>query len=226
MKIKMLDFRKTYLLPFKYEIPNYTQDFLEKNNLIKRYLKFFKRFIFILLSGQSSLEVNDISSLYGIEYNGGFIFNVNNEDGSMIVATDYSQIGSVAWGDVFSLDTSAEIGSGDSNTQMIVDGNQNDNSADGFEFGSDDYAFKIVSDLEYNDNNDWFIPSRDSMKAIFDNVHSLGFGNFNESLIYWSSTKVGYSPYVMGFNFDSWGGEAFLGSCASPNGILIARKIN
>jgi hypothetical protein len=109
---------------------------------------------------------------------------------------------------------------------MIVDGNQNDNSADGFEFGSDDYAFKIVSDLEYNNNNDWFIPSRDSMKAIFDNVHSLGFGNFNESLIYWSSTKVGYSPYVMGFNFDSWGGEAFLGSCASPNGILIARKIN
>ena len=172
------------------------------------------------------LEVNDISSLYGIEYNGGFIFDVNNVDGSMIVATDYSQIGSVAWGDVFSLDTNTEIGSGDSNTQMIVDGNQNDNSADGFEFGSDDYAFKIVSDLEYNDNNDWFIPSRDSMKAIFDNVHFLGFGNFNESLIYWSSTKVGYSPYVMGFNFDSWGGEAFLGSCASPNGILIARKIN
>ena len=172
------------------------------------------------------LEVNDISSLYGIEYNGGFIFDVNNEDGSMIVATDYSQIGSVAWGDVFSLDTNTEIGSGDSNTQMIVDGNQNDNSADGFEFGSDDYAFKIVNDLEYKDNNDWFIPSRDSMKAIFDNVHSQGFGNFNETLIYWSSTKIEYSPYVMGFNFDSWGGEAFLGSCASPNGILIARKIN
>ena len=172
------------------------------------------------------LEANDVNSLYGIEYNGGFIFDVNIEDGSMIVATDYSQIGSVAWGDVFSLDTSAEIGTGDANTQMIVDGNQNDNSTDGFEFGSNDYAFKIVSDLEYNDNNDWFIPSRDSMKAIFDNVHSLGFGNFNESLIYWSSTKVGYSPYVMGFNFDSWGGEAFLGSCANPNGILIARKIN
>ena len=172
------------------------------------------------------LDANDVNSLYGIEYNGGFIFDVNIEDGSMIVATDYSQIGSVAWGDVFSLDTSAEIGTGDANTQMIVDGNQNDNTTDGIEFGSDDYAFKIVSDLEYNDNNDWFIPSRDSMKAIFDNVHSLGFGNFNESLIYWSSTKVGYSPYVMGFNFDSWGGEAFLGSCASPNGILIARKIN
>lgn len=172
------------------------------------------------------LAANDVNSLYGIEYNGGFIFDVNIEDGSMIVATDYSQIGSVAWGDVFNLDTSAEIGTGDTNTQMIVDGNQNDNSTEGVEFGSDDYAFKIVSDLEYNNNNNWFIPSRDSMKAIFDNVHSLGFGNFEESLIYWSSTKVGYSPYVMGFNFDSWGGEAFLGSCASLNGILIARKIN
>jgi hypothetical protein len=172
------------------------------------------------------IEATDLNSLYGIEYGGGYIFHVNIEDGSLIVATDYSQIGSVAWGDVFSLDTNTEIGSGDQNTQMIIQGNENDHSADGFEFGSDDYAFKIVTDLDYNNNNDWFIPSRDSMQAIYDNVHSLGFGNFDESLIYWSSTKQGYSPSVMGFNFDSWGGEPFLGSCASPNGILIARKIN
>ena len=172
------------------------------------------------------IEATDLNSLYGIEYGGGYIFHVNIEDGSLIVATDYSQIGSVAWGDVFSLDTNTEIGSGDQNTQMIIQGNENDHSADGFEFGSDDYAFKIVTDLDYNNNNDWFIPSRDSMQAIYDNIHSLGFGNFDESLIYWSSTKQGYSPSVMGFNFDSWGGEPFLGSCASPNGILIARKIN
>ena len=172
------------------------------------------------------LEVNDVNTFYGIEFDGGFIFNVNQNDGSLIVATDYSQIGSVSWGDVFSLDTSTEIGSGDQNTEMIVQGNVNDNSTDGFEFGSDDYAFKIVTDLDYNNHNDWFIPSRDSMQAIYDNIHSLGFGNFDESLIYWSSTKQGYSPSVMGFNFDSWGGEPFLGSCASPNGILIARKIN
>lgn len=172
------------------------------------------------------LEVNNINSLYGIEYEGGFIFDVNTEDGSLIVATDYSQIGNVAWGDIFSLDTNTEIGSGDQNTQMLVEGNENDNSTDGFEFGSDNYAFKIVTNLDYNNNIDWFIPSRDSMQAIYDNVHSLGFGNFNDSLIYWSSTKQGYSPYVMGFNFDSWGGEPFLGSCASQNGIMIARKIN
>ena len=165
-------------------------------------------------------------ALYGLDYAGGYIFHINGNDGSLIVATDYSQIGNFSWGDIFSLDTNADIGSGDLNTQLIIDGNLNDNSSGGFEFGSDDYAFKVVSDLDYNGYNDWFVPSRDSMSAIYDNVHSLNLGNFDETIIYWSSTKIGYDPYVMGFNFDSWGGEPFLGSCASQNGLLIARKVN
>ena len=87
------------------------------------------------------------------------------------------------------------------------------------------YAFKIVDDLEYNGFDSWFIPSSDSMAAIYQNIHSNGMGNFNESLIYWSSTKEGYFPYVMAFNFESWGGMPFLGSCLDVNGLLIARKI-
>ncbi len=165
-------------------------------------------------------------ALYGLYYGGGYIFYIDENDGGLIVATDYSQTGNFNWGDIFSLDTNADIGSGDLNTQLIIDGNLNDNSSGGFEFGSDDYAFKVVSDLDYNGFNDWFVPSRDSMSAIYDNVHSLGLGNFDETIIYWSSTKIGYDPYVMGFNFDSWGGEPFLGSCASQNGLLIARKVN
>ena len=160
-------------------------------------------------------------ALYGLDYGGGYIFHFDEN-----VATDYSQTGNFNWGDIFSLDTNADIGSGDLNTQLIIDGNLNDNSSGGFEFGSDDYAFKVVSDLDYNGYNDWFVPSRDSMSAIYDNVHSLGLGNFDETIIYWSSTKIGYDPYVMGFNFDSWGGEPFLGSCASQNGLMIARKVN
>ena len=165
-------------------------------------------------------------ALYGLDYGGGYIFYFDENDGGLIIATDYSQTGNFNWGDIFSLDTNADIGSGDLNTQLIIDGNLNDNSSGGFEFGSDDYAFKVVSDLNYNGYNDWFVPSRDSMSAIYDNVHSLGLGNFDETIIYWSSTKIGYDPYVMGFNFDSWGGEPFLGSCASQNGLLIARKVN
>jgi hypothetical protein len=176
-----------------------------------------------------SLEIISLlgtEALYGLEYKGGYIFHFDENDGSLIVATDYSQIGNVAWGDTFELDTSIEIGSGDLNTQQIVEGNLNDNSSNGFEHGNDNYVFKIVSDLEFNGFNDWFVPSRDSMAAIYSNVHSLGFGNFNQNIIYWSSTKIGYQPYVMGFNFDSWGGEPFLGNCASPNGVMIARKVN
>ena len=48
-------------------------------------------------------------------------------------------------------------------------------------------------------------------------------GIFN--MIYWSSTKEGYFPYVMAFNFESWGGLPFPGSCLEVNGLLIARKI-
>ena len=181
-----------------------------------------------LTNGVSVLDIlnyNDITSFYGIEYAGGFIFHVNPNNGEMIVATDYSEIGDVAWGDVFDLDTSLNIGDGDINTQLIIEGNQNDNSSNGTEFGSDDYAFKIVQDLNYNGYSDWFIPSSGSMEIIYSNIHSLGFGNFNENLVYWSSTKEGYFPYVMAFNFESWGGLPFLGSCLDINGLLIARKI-
>ena len=171
------------------------------------------------------IEQTGVTSLHGLEYGGGFIFHVDQNDGSLLVATDFSEMGDVAWGDVFDLDTSQEIGSGNENTDRIIEGNLNDNSVNGFEYGQDDYAFKIVSDLEYRTYDDWFIPSSQSMKAIYDNVHSFGLGDFDESLIYWSSTKVGYFPYVMGFNFDSWGGQPFPGSCLVVNGLLIVRKI-
>tara|TARA_X000000368_G_scaffold394077_1_gene360321 strand:- start:89 stop:757 length:669 start_codon:yes stop_codon:yes gene_type:complete len=181
-----------------------------------------------LVNGVPVLEIlnyNDISSLYGIEYGGGYIFHVNEASGNMIVATDYSEIGDVAWGDVFELDTSHSIGDGDINTTLIIEGNQNDNSSNGTEFGNDNYAFKIVDDLDFNGFNDWFIPSSNSMVEIYSNIHSISSGNFDESLIYWSSTKEGYFPYVMAFNFESWGGLPFPGSCLDVNGILIARKI-
>ena len=182
-----------------------------------------------LVNGVSVIDIlnfNDLSSFYGVEYGGGFIFHVNPSNGEIMVATDYSNIGDVAWGDIFNLDTSHAVGDGDLNTQQIIDGNQNDNSSNGTEFGSDNYAFKIVDDLNHNGYNDWFIPSSGSMEIIYSNVHSLGLGNYNENLIYWTSSKEGYFPYVMTFNFESWGGLPFPGSCLDVNGLLIARKTN
>lgn len=167
-----------------------------------------------------------VEAFYGIEYGGGFIFHVDETDGTIMVATDYAVIGLTSWGDHFDFTNSTQIGDGLENTQQIVAGNLNDNSmvTNGLEFGSDDYAFKIVSDLEYRNYNDWFIPSSGSMEAIFNNVHTQSMGNFDETIFYWTSSKAGYQPYVMSFNLNTFGGECFLGTCFGSNNVILVRK--
>ena len=52
-----------------------------------------------LINGVQVLEIlnfNEVSDFYGIEYGGGFIFYVDPNNGEIIVATDYSEIGNVA----------------------------------------------------------------------------------------------------------------------------------
>jgi len=56
----MLSFNKTYILPFKFNIPNYTQDFLDQTSVFKRWTKFFKRYLYIVFKGQKNLEVFSI----------------------------------------------------------------------------------------------------------------------------------------------------------------------
>jgi len=58
--IKMLGFKKTYTLPFKFDIPNYTQEFLEKKTLIKSKAKYIKRYLYIHLKGQNFCEIYNI----------------------------------------------------------------------------------------------------------------------------------------------------------------------
>lgn len=184
-----------------------------------------------LNNGVAVLDITEqlgVQAFYGIEFGGGFIYYVDETDGTIMVATDYSTIGSSSWGDHFDLTNGALIGDGLENTLQIVEGNLMDNSTvpNGFEFGSDDYVFKIATDLVYLDYDDWFIPSSGSMKAIFDHVHSQGLGNFDDTLFYWTSTKEGYNPYVMSFNANFFNGNPFIGSCFDTNGVLIVRKIN
>jgi ADP-heptose:LPS heptosyltransferase len=56
----MLNYKKTYLLPFKFEIPNYSLAFIKKNSFIKVYLKFIKRYLYIFIKRQNKLEINHI----------------------------------------------------------------------------------------------------------------------------------------------------------------------
>ena len=56
----MLGFEKTYTLPFKFHIPNYTQEFLKKKSVIKIWFKFLKRYLYINLKSQKLLEIYSI----------------------------------------------------------------------------------------------------------------------------------------------------------------------
>ena len=56
----MFGFEKTYTFPFKYDIPSYTQVFLEEASAIKRWVKFIKRSLYLNLKRQKSLEIRNI----------------------------------------------------------------------------------------------------------------------------------------------------------------------
>jgi len=56
----MLLFKRTYQLPFKHDVPSYTKEYLLKINLYKRFFKFFKRYIYIIVKAQKNLEVFSI----------------------------------------------------------------------------------------------------------------------------------------------------------------------
>lgn len=56
----MLAFNRTYKLPFKYVIPTYTKQYLKNKSIYQRFIKFFKRYIFIVLKGQKNLETFSI----------------------------------------------------------------------------------------------------------------------------------------------------------------------
>jgi len=53
----MQGYKKTYSLPFKFDIPNYSQLFIKENSSLKHYLKYLKRYIYIFLKRQNKHEV-------------------------------------------------------------------------------------------------------------------------------------------------------------------------
>ena len=56
----MSGYKKTYTLPFKFDIPNYSQAFLGETSAFERWLKYIKRYFYILLRRQNKHEVFNI----------------------------------------------------------------------------------------------------------------------------------------------------------------------
>ena len=109
-------------------------------------------------------------------------------------------------GEVVLCGTESGIGTGYENTQKLYAamGDAAFVSLDSDET-TDQYAARLVSILEYNGFDDWFIPSRDEWECVRHAIGIYGIGNLsngenpNWSITYWGSTEYPYSNGGVGF---------------------------
>ena len=69
------------------------------------------------------------------------------------------------------------IGTGDNNTNAIVNA-----------LGTGTYAARLCCDLDLNGYTDWFLPSKDELDLMYENLHLQGLGAFGSDY-YWSSSE-------------------------------------
>ena len=142
-----------------------------------------------------------LNSLYGKIYSGGYIFHLNTTTGSGLIAGK-NDIGEDATWDCCSCRQITEadgdnFGSGKNNTYHI---------------NLECYSYKSPAGLSENVGQNWFLPSRTSLEAMYTRLHLKGIGNFVETgNVYISSThKDNYSQGIYSINF-STGEEKLVG---------------
>ena len=91
--------------------------------------------------------------------------------------------------------TGTGIGTGAANTQAIVAA-YGDEEPDA---DRDDYAAKLAADLSYGGYDDWFLPSRDELDLMYENLYVEGLGGFAAAW-YWSSSESD-ADYAYGQRF-------------------------
>ncbi|WP_461257134.1 CsgG/HfaB family protein [Treponema sp. R80B11-R83G3] len=96
------------------------------------------------------------------------------------------------WGDIGLDGTSAALGDGKRNTELIVRKLQEK------KIGG---AAQYCDDLEYGGYTDWFLPSRDELNLMYQNLKEMKLGDFRND-IYLSSLQSGFQGwYCLGQNF-------------------------
>jgi hypothetical protein len=130
--------------------------------------------------------VNKTTSLIqpGDYLHGGYVFYVEADGNHGLLCTPVD-IGLAIWGPtgfVNGADATA-VGSGLQNTIDIVN-----------EYpGLTNIAARICYDLSYGGSNDWFLPSKDELYLMYQNLGAHGIGNFTQNF-YISSTEVAGNP--------------------------------
>ncbi|MDB2621980.1 DUF1566 domain-containing protein [Flavobacteriales bacterium] len=148
-------------------------------------------------------------------YQGGYIFQIN-EDGTGLVAAMENLEGTYEWGCYGEIVNGADgqaIGTGHQNTLDIV--NQGCTTESGGVT-----AAQAALDAEINGYGDWYLPSKDELKEIYNTIGIGGsdgnIGGFDISF-YWSSTE-----YFN--NFTAWFVSFTDGYTGYYNGLLTLKN--
>lgn len=146
-----------------------------------------------ILQGQCKELTILLESLFnapkiGAEYGGGIVFYLDESSLHGFIVSKENQRNSAAeWGcyceDI--KNTKPDIGSGLNNTREIV--RQCTSTKDIL-----NSAAKIVDVLVLDGYDDWYLPSKDELNLMYENLHLNGIGNFSKTIPYWSSTQTIY----------------------------------
>jgi hypothetical protein len=130
-------------------------------------------------------EVNQGQIQIGSLFFGGIVFYLDGNGGGLVCA-ESDQSTNAEWGcygtTIGGTDTS--IGTGAANTAAIVAG-----------CSESGIAARICNDLVLNGYNDWFLPSKDELNLMYENLKLNGIGGFAPNY-YWSSSE--------GSSYDAW----------------------
>jgi hypothetical protein len=144
----------------------------------------------MLENGETPLDIYQsgvpIDSIIGKTYQGGIIAYLDTLDGTGLIAAPTDQSYGVAWGCYGTLISGADgtaIGTGSQNTADILAGCSETN-----------IAAYLCDTLTLGGYNDWFLPSRDELDKLHENIgqgNALGLGNVGgfATNFYWSSSE-------------------------------------
>jgi hypothetical protein len=111
-------------------------------------------------------------------YKGGIIFYLNSNGGGLVCAESDQSTGA-RWGCYGTSPggTGTGVGTGAANTAVIVAG-----------CSQSGIAACICNDLVLNGYNDWFLPSKDELNLMYENLKLAGIGDFS-ARNYWNSSE-------------------------------------
>ena len=140
--------------------------------------------IITIIATASCKKGNSLS--IGDSYQGGIIFYIDNTGEHGLIAAPSDQSAGIKWSNgndtVRTTATGIVVGTGKPNTRAIVD-----------QLGPGNYAAILCDQLVLNGYDDWFLPSQDELKLLYDAKDKIG--GFVENT-YWGSTDLLGWPYA------------------------------